>query len=613
MIDALDALDARTSLLAFAKYRLGIDLYDWQKDVINPFDDIAWRMTQVSLASPNEAGKSSFVIPVIALGLLATYREARVVLTTADGKQLDNQVMPAIEAHRAKFPTWKFNERQITTPTGGRFVAFTTDDPGRAEGWQPSGTLDGPLVIMVDEAKTVKDEIFTAFDRCGYTGLLLTSSPGKMRGMFYDSQFNPALDFIRVRVGLKDCPHISQDKIDRIIAKHGPNSPFTRSALHGEFIELYEGDPVYYAYSQQVHEFDALPWPTGATLCVGMDVGTHNSCVIAAVKTDRAGATHVWILREIVLTGSDTDRQCVELLKVLATEFPFWNLGLPVCPQTLFFCDPAARNSSFTSRGPNASALKVIHSHNIFPGMKTGLHLQPSIATVNRLLQQNTAFRTGEVSKTVWNFRINVKKCPTLADGFRGRYRYPSKDEPGYGNDLPLKGELCEHVDHVCFVAGTMISTGDEDVAIESLGRGDAVLTRNGIRLVESVMQRVALVDTFFFSGCHALTCTLDHPVWSEKHGAFIPIDELQRDERIVTNFGECVFLSKARLSRRDEVFNLTVEDAHEYFANGILVSNCDAARYLICNVLDIAPETYEARMRTLMPAHSNPEPSRTI
>jgi len=28
-------------------------------------------------------------------------------------------------------------------------------------------------------------------------------------------------------------------------------------------------------------------------------------------------------------------------------------------------------------------------------------------------------------------------------------------------------------------------------------------------------------------------------------------------------------------------VFNLTVEGEHEYFANGVLVSNCDAARYL--------------------------------
>lgn len=34
-------------------------------------------------------------------------------------------------------------------------------------------------------------------------------------------------------------------------------------------------------------------------------------------------------------------------------------------------------------------------------------------------------------------------------------------------------------------------------------------------------------------------------------------------------------------------VFNLTVADAHEYFANGVLVHNCDALRYL-CAYLDM-------------------------
>ena len=29
-------------------------------------------------------------------------------------------------------------------------------------------------------------------------------------------------------------------------------------------------------------------------------------------------------------------------------------------------------------------------------------------------------------------------------------------------------------------------------------------------------------------------------------------------------------------------VHNLTVADQHEYFANGVLVSNCDAERYIV-------------------------------
>lgn len=454
MFDPTD-IELETSFIYFAEETLGMSLYGWQSDTVEEFDDASRALVQVSLATPNGSGKSSIVIPTLVLGWLAMYPRGRVVLTTADGKQLDGQVMPAIESHRAKFPEWKFIEREIETPTGGRFVAFTTDQAGRAEGWHKLDDLDGPLLMIVDEAKTVPDDIFQAVARCTYNALLLTSSPGRMSGKFYDSQFKPEMGFRRISVGLKDCPHIGQDKIDRIIAEYGPNSPFTRSTLHGEFVAIWDGDPVYYAYSREAHETTDLPWPHGAILCVGMDPGTHNASVIGAVKMDRKGHTHVWIMREVILTGSDTERQCVELLKVLSLEFPWWNSESELCPQTLFFCDPAARNSAYTdARKPTASALRVMQSHGIAPGYKIGLGLQPSIAVVNRILQNNHTMaaidhQTGRnVERSVWHFRIDTERCPTLCDGFRGEYRYPSKTQPGYGNDKPLKGELCNHVDH---------------------------------------------------------------------------------------------------------------------------------------------------------------------
>jgi hypothetical protein len=233
--------EVEASLITFAEETLGLSLYDWQVDAIEPFDHASERMVQVTLSTPNGSGKSAVVIPTLGLGWLALYPRGKVVITTADGKQLDGQVMPAIEAYREKFPDWKFNEREITTPSRGRLVAFTTDQAGRAEGWHKIDDLDGPLLIIADEAKTIPDDIFSAIDRCTYNALLLTSSPGRMNGRFYDSHFNEALHYVRIRVGLKDCPHITQDKIDRIIAQHGEDSAFTRSTLHGEFMQA-EGE-----------------------------------------------------------------------------------------------------------------------------------------------------------------------------------------------------------------------------------------------------------------------------------------------------------------------------------------------------------------------------------
>lgn len=241
---------------------------------------------------------------------------------------------------------------------------------------------------------------------------------------------------------------------DTILLPYAKNPAMIERMLWGRYADAFDGSAVLYAYRPEYHESRNLGWPRGATLVVGMDVGTNNASVISAYKVYN-GHLYFWTLREIVLTGSDTDRQCVELLKVLANEFPFWNTASDICPQTLFFCDPAARNSAYTAQGPTSSALKVLQSHGIFPGMKTGVHLQPSIAACNRLLTQRHEVETTATVEnpdgkaTIWHFKIDADKCPILKRGHSGEYRYPSLGEPGYGNDQPLKGALCNHVDHV--------------------------------------------------------------------------------------------------------------------------------------------------------------------
>lgn len=440
----------------FASAVLRLPLYGWQEDVVGWYDTASVELVQGSIATPNGSGKSSRIIPTLALGWLAFYPKGRVVCTSADGKQIDSQVMPAIEEHRNKFPDWKFIEREIHTPTGGWFLAYSTDDEGRSEGYHKFNDDDGPLLIIIDEGKSVPDKIYRALDRCTYNAILITSSPGKMNGHFYETQFRPELGFNATSVGLKDCPHITSDKIKRIVDKYGANSPFTRSSLYGEFIEIYDGSPVYYAYNMAAHEQEELPWLYGATIVIGLDAGTRNASVIAGVIKDKNGHTFIYVYREIFLTGSDTDRQAVELLRVLAEEFPFWNSQSPACPNFLFFCDPAFKSSSFTKRGSGSSPMAVLHSHKIYPGYKHGLHLQPSIAVINRVLQQHhmvevVDFKTQERSwNPVWHFQINKNACPMLADGFRGRLRYPAEGEAGYSkdNDAPLKGDMVQSVDH---------------------------------------------------------------------------------------------------------------------------------------------------------------------
>jgi hypothetical protein len=233
--------------IGFVELVLGMELYDWQDDALDPLEDLMdkagkVRRVQISVVAPNGSGKSQRVVAGAILYWLSVHPKGKVVFTTRDSKQLANQVWPALLTHKAKFPeSWNWvtsPHHRISTHTGGSALLFTTNDEGRAEGWHKGDDIDAPLLIIIDEAKSVPDRIYSATDRCTFNARLEVSSPGKKAGRFYEGvKRNGGDGRIVVRVGLADCPHIPQSKIDSIKAEHGEDSPFTRSTLYGEFMD----------------------------------------------------------------------------------------------------------------------------------------------------------------------------------------------------------------------------------------------------------------------------------------------------------------------------------------------------------------------------------------
>lgn len=244
MIEAHD-LDEEALLatpIGFAELALGMQLYEWQDRGLTWFEAAPMRRVKGSISTPNGGGKSERIVATLFLWWLFVHPQGKVVVTSKSALQLETQVAPAINKHRAKFDKWRFVEGRVTTPTGGLGIMFVTDEFYRAEGHHPVGDIkDGPLLIIVDEAKSVPEEVFMALDRCSYQALLYVSSPGFHRGRFYESQFFMQ-GFERLRIGLLDCPHISQEKIDDLMAIYGPdgsspNPQFLKSTLHGEFMD----------------------------------------------------------------------------------------------------------------------------------------------------------------------------------------------------------------------------------------------------------------------------------------------------------------------------------------------------------------------------------------
>jgi hypothetical protein len=217
----------------FGTQILGVKFYPWQKEILNWFADANGR-TKGSVAAPNGSGKSERVIAALALWWACIAPRSTVVITSKDSRQLDQQIWPALEQHKNKFDKFIWNKRFIETPTGGRIIGFTTDDPGRAEGWHKQP--EGPLLLIADEAKSIPENIFEAFDRCTYNGLLYISSTGLTQGRFYESHTSKSDQFKTKRVSLEDCPHIPEERINDILATYGTDHPFTRSTLFSEFM-----------------------------------------------------------------------------------------------------------------------------------------------------------------------------------------------------------------------------------------------------------------------------------------------------------------------------------------------------------------------------------------
>lgn len=229
--------------LGFAEHELDLSLYDWQAKALYPLEHSTGRTAKrqnISIVTPNGSGKDDRIIPTAAYWWTSLHKRGKVVITSKSDLQLQQQTIPGLERHRHKFQyadPIHSPRYELTTPTGGKIIAFVTNLASRVEGWHKEDDIDGPLLLIVNEAKSVEDEIFIALDRCTPNAVMLLSSPGLMQGRFYDTHTKLRSDWTCVKAGLLDCPHIPQERIDYIIKTYGENHPITRSTLYGEFME----------------------------------------------------------------------------------------------------------------------------------------------------------------------------------------------------------------------------------------------------------------------------------------------------------------------------------------------------------------------------------------
>ncbi len=222
----------------FATLVLGLELYPWQVEAV----DACAMGRRTALVAANGSGKTARVNVVLLLWFLYTYPQGVAMVTSGSWTQLETQLWPNLQQYAARFPSWTFLKTfHISTPEGGFIAAYSTREPGRAEGHHQQ-LPHRPLMLMVDEAKSVDDGIFDALNRCTPTYLVYTSSPGQPQGAFYEAchRLRGTL-FHFVRATAFDCPHILKtDRVAIARAQYGPDyeaHPVYRSMILAEFSE----------------------------------------------------------------------------------------------------------------------------------------------------------------------------------------------------------------------------------------------------------------------------------------------------------------------------------------------------------------------------------------
>ncbi len=222
----------------FAALRLGMTPYEWQAECLEAFGLQAEGGPPVAIVAANGSGKTANIVAPAVLWFLHRYPRGQVVVTSGSFRQVEKQLFPALAAHRWLFPGWTFLQTEIKTGKDGFCIGFSTDDPGRAEGWHPkiSDEVD-PVCIIVDEGKTVPDGVFEAFDRCTRKFQLWVSSPGAPRGQFYEAHHSRSASFFTRKVRSDECEHIDPQKRARDLQAYGEDHPLYRSMHLAEFTD----------------------------------------------------------------------------------------------------------------------------------------------------------------------------------------------------------------------------------------------------------------------------------------------------------------------------------------------------------------------------------------
>ena len=229
--------DALSTASGYATVKLGMKPHPTQAAVMDSV--FSAKRTRTSFLCGNSIGKTSVVAATCILYGLDILG-CRVISTAAVFRQITEQLIPNLKAYAHLFPAWRFLDNAISINGVNQYLGVASTSEGDFQGFH--GNDAKKLLLIVDEASAVQENIFRAIDRCNADYLLVMGSPLDPAGVFYDIRTNPKFKSIfnhfhlsQLQCLKKDGYWIDDTSIDEMVLKWGRYHPLVLSSIYGEF------------------------------------------------------------------------------------------------------------------------------------------------------------------------------------------------------------------------------------------------------------------------------------------------------------------------------------------------------------------------------------------
>ena len=242
-------------------------LYPWQLDIIN---NAAQPRSRVCVSTCNEAGKTAVLVPLLGLSIMVAFPGAVIFSTAGVESQLRDQLFPHLEAKTRPYTNaktgWSISTSDLVlrgpkvNGIQSMWSSRCARDSNTLEGFHSKWIKDdlgiwhyAPVCVIIDEAKSVEEQVFLAAYRIDPDFLFVVSTPGEDSGPFFNAMeeiiksgksgghrdSKDGLWTYRRKVSWLEVPHLrTPEKLairEALTRKYGANSSFIKSFLGGEF------------------------------------------------------------------------------------------------------------------------------------------------------------------------------------------------------------------------------------------------------------------------------------------------------------------------------------------------------------------------------------------